>query len=65
MIELAEIFDEQMAVLGVWLSKSQTSIFAICIYRTYWKNKHMWQIRKIILIFKIWPYKTRAIQKSN
>jgi len=35
MIELAEIFDEQMAVLGVWLSKSQNSIFAICIYRTH------------------------------
>jgi len=34
MIELAEIFDEHMAVLGVWLSKSQKSIFAICIYRT-------------------------------
>ena len=33
MIELPEIFDEQMAVLGVWLSKSQNSIFATVLIR--------------------------------
>jgi len=35
LIELAETFDEQMAVLGVWLSKSQNSILVIYIYMTH------------------------------
>lgn len=39
MIVLAAIFDEQMAVLGVWPPQSQDSICAIHIHGTHWKTR--------------------------